>query len=98
MDMLTVVAYGGVISSGIFLSAMYALFMTLAQEYGYELTPNNTANFVMCASIGEGFLVMPIGYAMGIFGYRSLIHIIFLMSFAMYFIFEVGRWRLVSEK
>lgn len=35
MGELAVVSYLGVISSGIFLSAMYALFFSIAQEYGY---------------------------------------------------------------
>ena len=97
MDYLTLVAYAGVTCSGIFLSAMYAPFMTISQEYGFELTPSNTANFAMCASIGEGLLVMPIGYIMGIYGYRSLIVIIFLMSMVMYAIFEVLKNRLTED-
>lgn len=41
----------------------------------------------MSASLGEGLLVMPIGYAMGLFGYRALIYIIFLLSMVMWLIF-----------
>jgi len=41
----------------------------------------------MWASLGEGLLVMPIGYAMGLFGYKSLIIIIFLLSAAMMWLF-----------
>jgi hypothetical protein len=41
----------------------------------------------MFATLGEGILVMPIGYAMGYFGYKSLIYIIFLLSAIMYIIF-----------
>ena len=62
------VSYAGVISSGACLSAMYALFFSIAIDYGYGLSPSNTANFAMSASLGEGMLVMPIGYAMGFFG------------------------------
>lgn len=85
---LLFVSYAGVISSGIFLSAMYALFFSMAQDVGYALNPSNTANFAMCASLGEGLLVMPIGYAMGIFGFRALIFIIFFLSALMYIIFS----------
>ena len=52
MGFLTIVAYAGVITSGIVLSAMYALFFSIAQEYGYALTTANTANFAMAASLG----------------------------------------------
>lgn len=52
MGFLTFVAYAGVISSGIVLSAMYALFFSISQEYGYALTTANTANFAMSASLG----------------------------------------------
>jgi fucose permease len=52
MGYLTLVAYMGVITSGIFLSAMYALFFSVAQEYGYELNTSSTANLAMSASLG----------------------------------------------
>jgi hypothetical protein len=42
----------------------------------------------MSASLGEGFLVMPIGYVMGLLGYKALIYIIFLFSGAMYLIYN----------
>ncbi len=90
MGFLAFVAYAGVISSGFFLSAMYALFFSMAQEQGYGLSTSNTANFAMCASLGEGFLVMPIGYAMGLFGYKSLIYIIFFFSAIMFYLFTTA--------
>lgn len=61
-------AYPGSFLNGMFLASMFALFLSLPQEFGYLLTKTNTANFMMCASMGEGALAMPIGYAMGIFG------------------------------
>jgi fucose permease len=87
MGYLALVAYLGMISSGIFLSAMYALFFSLAQEYGYELSTSSTANLAMSASLGEGFLVMPIGYVMGLLGFKALIYIIFIFSAVMYLVF-----------
>ena len=67
---------------------MYALFFSIAIDYGYGLSPANTANFAMSASLGEGILVMPIGYAMRFFGIEALPIIIFMMSTAMLLIFE----------
>jgi len=52
LDYLTFVSYAGVISSGLFLSAMYALFFSLPNEYGFAISPSNTANFAMSASLG----------------------------------------------
>ena len=88
LELYLFVAYIGVISTGLCLSAMYALFFSMAIDYGYGLSPANTANFAMSASLGEGMLVMPIGYAMGFFGVEALIIIVFLMSTVMMFIFE----------
>jgi hypothetical protein len=31
---------------------MYALFFSIANEYGYGLSTTNTANFAMAASLG----------------------------------------------
>ena len=91
------VSYAGVISSGAALSAMYALFFSIAQDFGYGLSTTNTANFAMSASLGEGLLVMPVGYAMGFFGYKALIVIIFLMSAVMYGLFEYAVWNMTSD-
>jgi len=88
LELYLIVAYLGVITSGLCLSAMYALFFSMAIDYGYGLSPSNTANFAMSASLGEGMLVMPIGYAMGFFGIEALIIIVFLMSSLMMGIFE----------
>jgi fucose permease len=52
MGHLKLVSYLGVISSGLFLSAMYALFFSIAIDYGFGLSPSNTANFAMSASLG----------------------------------------------
>ena len=68
LQLYLIVAYVGAISSALCLSAMYALFFSIAIDYGYGLSPSNTANFAMSASLGEGILVMPIGYAMRFFG------------------------------
>ena len=68
LELYLLVAYLGAISSALCLSAMYALFFSIAIDYGYGLSPSNTANFAMSASLGEGILVMPIGYAMRFFG------------------------------
>ena len=88
MGMYLIVAYAGVISSGMCLSAMYALFFSIAMGYGYGLSPSNTANFAMCASLGEGLLVMPMGYMMQFFGIEALIVMIFGMSATMMVVFE----------
>jgi ABC-type maltose transport system permease subunit len=94
---LQFVSYAGVITSGAALSAMYALFFSIAQDFGYGLSPSNTANFAMSASLGEGLLVMPVGYAMGYFGYKALIVIIFLMSAVMYGLFEYAVWSMTKD-
>jgi hypothetical protein len=87
LGLLAIVSYAGVISSGACLSAMYALFFSMAIDFGYGLSPSNTANFAMSASLGEGLLVMPVGYAMGFFGYKALIVIICLLSCVMWGVF-----------
>ena len=65
-------AFPGSFLNGMFLASMFALFLTLPNEFGFLLSRHNTANFMMSASLGEGALAMPIGYAMGIFGPSTL--------------------------
>ncbi len=45
-------AYAGVILVGMFLASMFALFITLPSEFRFKVTNSNTANFMMCASMG----------------------------------------------
>ncbi len=80
-------AYGGVFLVGMFLASMFALFMTLSGEFGFKVTSHNTANFMMCASMGEGALTMPIGYMMGLFGPNMLFIAELVFSLIMYYAF-----------
>ena len=81
-------AYAGVILVGAFLASMFALFITLPSEFNFAVTNSNTANFMMCASMGEGALTMPIGYAMGLFGPNMLFVLMLLFSLIMYYVFS----------
>lgn len=83
-----IAAYGGVILVGMFLASMFALFITLPGEFGFKVTNSNTANFMMCASMGEGALTMPIGYAMGLFGPNMLFILMLVFSMIMYYVFK----------
>lgn len=65
-------AFIGPFLNGAFLSSMYALFLDLSNEFGYRLSKQNTANFMMCEALGEGILGMPIGYFIGVFGPSAL--------------------------
>jgi hypothetical protein len=83
-----IAAYAGVILVGAFLASMFALFITLPGEFNFALTNSNTANFMMCASMGEGALTMPIGYAMGLFGPDMLFVLMLFFSLIMYYVFS----------
>ena len=85
----TAVSYFGAFTQGMFLASMYALFLSITPERGFKMNSSNTANFMTSASLGEGLLIMPIGYAMGFFGFKSLIVIICVLSGGMYLIFEI---------
>jgi hypothetical protein len=45
-------AYIGSFLNGMFLASMYALFLALPLQFGYKLSKQNTANFMMCSSLG----------------------------------------------
>lgn len=81
-------AYAGVVLVGAFLASMFALFITLPGEFNFKVTNSNTANFMMCASMGEGALTMPIGYAMGLFGPNMLFILMLGFSLISYYIFK----------
>jgi len=65
---------------GIFTSSIYSFCIALPADNGFKPSTSNTANFVLANSFGEGFLITPIGYGMSIFGYKSLIVIVFILS------------------
>ena len=58
--------------NGMFLACLFALYISLPSEFDFKVTKRNTANFMMCSTLGEGVLSMPIGYGMGVFGAELL--------------------------
>ena len=62
-----------------FTSSIYSFCVTLPSDNGFSPTSKNTANFVLANSLGEGFLITPIGYSMSYFGFKSLIMLSFIL-------------------
>ncbi len=76
--------YFGSISAGLFLSPLYALIFTMAQEHGYKLGVSGTANLSTASILAEGVLIAPFGYIMGEFGFRSYIYTLVFTTALMY--------------
>lgn len=56
------------ISAGFILANMFSLCMSLPHDNGIESTPENTANFILGTTFGEGIFVTSIGYGMEYLG------------------------------
>lgn len=68
------------ISMGIVTAGVYCLCVAWPVDNGFVNNPQDSANFVLGNSIGEGLLIMPLGYSMQVFGFESLIMLIFFFA------------------
>lgn len=55
------------------ISGVYGLSLSLVVSNGFRFCPDNNALFVLSNAIGEGLLITPMGFTMGLFGYKSMI-------------------------
>lgn len=73
---------------GAFVSGVFALGIALPADEGFQVSPQNSANFILGNAFGEGLLIMPLGYIMQIFGFKSLTVCIFLLGGLFYWSFR----------
>lgn len=66
------------ITMGIVTAGVYGLCVALPVENGFSSCPQDSANFVLGNSIGEGLLIMPLGKSMHIFGFKAFIVEVFI--------------------
>lgn len=76
------------ISMGIVTAGVYCLCIAWPVDNGFVSNPQDSANFVLGNSIGEGLLLMPLGYSMQIFGFEAFMAEVFLFSFLCYWCFR----------
>ena len=72
-DQLELVCYVAPITIGIFISGVYGFCLSWVVNNGFAFNPDNNSDFLLCYVIGEGLLIMPMGYTMGWFGYKSML-------------------------
>jgi hypothetical protein len=70
------------------LSCVVAFCIALPLDNGFSCTAFNNANFLLANCVGEGLMNAPLGYSMNIFGFESLIVIVFLSCMASYWSFD----------
>lgn len=61
------------ICSGLFIAGVFGFIMALAVDKGFTSSSTDNSNILLGNSFGEGFLIMPLGYSMGIFGFKMLL-------------------------
>jgi hypothetical protein len=86
------VCYFAPISIGIFISGVYGFCLSWVVNNGFAFCPEDNANYLLSYIIGEGLLIMPMGYTMGFFGFKSMIAEVCFFSFCTVvgFILAVG--------
>jgi hypothetical protein len=67
------VCYFGSISIGILISGVFGFLLALTIDNGFAFNPDANAYFMIANVVGEGLFIAPMGYTMGLFGYKALI-------------------------
>ncbi len=71
--MLEYVCYFTPISVGLCISGVYGFCLSWVISNNFAFCPVDNGHFLLLYIIGEGLLIMPMGYAMGLLGFESLI-------------------------
>lgn len=73
--------------TGILIAGVYGFCMALPVDNGFITTPQDNANFILGNALGEGLLIMPLGYSMQIINPNALMILILLFSGLSYWCF-----------
>lgn len=72
------------ISTGILTAAVYGFGIALPVDKGFPNCSQANANFILANALGEGLLIMPVGYSISLFGFKVLMIEMCIVAFATY--------------
>lgn len=75
------------IAAGIFIGGVFGFGISLPVDNGFVPSSQNNANFILANALGEGLLIMPLGYSMSIFGYKAMMVEMLLATSICYWVF-----------
>jgi hypothetical protein len=96
--MFKLVCFFTPIAVGIAFSGTYAFLLSWVVDNGFAFSPQDSIIFLLGYSLGEGFLVTPIGYLMGAFGFRAMIILIAVFSLCLLVLFLLAARSLEEDK
>jgi hypothetical protein len=72
------------LASGTLIAGVFAFGIALPVDNGFIPSAQDNANFIIANSLGEGLLIMPVGYSINFFGFKVLMIEICIFSFLSY--------------
>jgi hypothetical protein len=72
------------ITAGIFIGGVFGFCIALPVDSGFIPRSQDNADFILANSLGEGLLIMPLGYSMSLFGFKAMMIEVFLISIVCY--------------
>ena len=83
-ELFKMVCFFSSISVGMLISGVFGFGLSLVVKNGFRFCPDNNALFVLSNALGEGMLIMPMGFVMGLLGYKTMVvEIFFFAAFAL---------------
>lgn len=75
------------IAAGILIGGVFGFGITLPVDNGFAPSSQNNANFILANALGEGLLIMPLGYSMSLFGYKAMMVEMLLVTSVCYWVY-----------
>jgi hypothetical protein len=75
------------IASGILIGGVFGFGISLPVDSGFAPCAQNNANFILANALGEGLLIMPLGYSMSVFGYKAMMIEMLLVTSVCYWVY-----------
>jgi hypothetical protein len=76
------------ITSGLLIAGVYGFGIALPVDNGFAPCSQVNANFILANALGEGLLIMPLGFSMNLYGFEFLMLDICFFAFLSYWVYS----------
>ncbi len=96
--MFKLVCFFTPLAIGTMTAGAYGFLLTWMMDDGCAFSPQDNIIFLLGYSLGEGLLIGPVGYLMGLFGFKAMIVLLVVFSVFVLLLFLMAARSIEDDK